>query len=82
MAKNENRVITLDGFQVYMKPLKRKTIYGERVVVPLDSENFECRKAFMDEDSIGLYPNQAVSICKINEVGKMYVLENSILVQS
>lgn len=77
MAKNENRVIKLDGFQVYMKPLKRKAIYGERVVVPLDSENFECRNAFIDEDSIGIYPNQAVSICKINEEGKMYVPEKT-----
>ena len=59
-------------YKAMLVPLKRKNIYGERRVVPLDANNDECSRVFYDERDMTLYPKKSTGLCKLNEDGTLY----------
>ena len=64
--------VAYEKYQAVLTPLKRKSIYGERKIIPLDSNDEECRRVFYDENDMTLYPKKATGLCKLNEDGTIY----------
>ena len=69
---NQNRYKGYEYYKAKLVPLKRKSIYGERRVIPLDANNEECNRVFYDELDMTLYPKKAIGLCKLNEDGTLY----------
>ena len=66
-----------ENYQAMLVPLKRKSIYGERKIIPLDKDNIECSRVFYDENDMTLYPKKAIGLCKLNQDGTIYAAEKN-----
>ncbi len=66
-----------EKYQALLVPLKRKCIYGERKIIPLDSNDEECNRVFYDENDMTLYPQKATGLCRLNKDGTIYTAEKN-----
>lgn len=58
-----------ENYTVELVPLKRKSIYGERKIAVLDSENKECKSCYLGRNGSQIYPSGGTTICSFNDDG-------------
>ena len=73
MARRKLNTVYIWGYTVILKALKRKSIYGERKIVALNTDESECSKAYLSENGTEVFPKGATASCKIDSDGNAYL---------
>lgn len=75
---NEKNLITVtfpwscEKYTAELVPLKRKSIYGDRKVIAIDTEDKECKRIMYDESDMTLFPQKSLGLCRLDKEGKLF----------